>query len=418
MDKIISKIDFPIIFLNKEKKIKFVNSSFEKLSGYSRAELTGKKIEEIGLTQEKLKKKDGQEIKISMTSSPIEENFLISVRDKSEIERLKEVIYEKENYEKEWKAAIIKTGLIARNVADGNFQETVKVEELPNFTRPLGRNINKIIAGMENTINLLKQREKELIQKEEELKREKLLSETTINESAVPIVVTDRDWKWILVNPAFEAMFGYKKEEVINKKSGALPVWTSEEYEKVEKKVSTLLKEKGPGKSIEFETRMTTKEGKDKNILVREIYLSEESSKETGIGFIGFLIDITDIMKKEEEIINSKLFADQLFHRFPQPSSLFNPVGERVEVNKAAEIFFGKTRKDMLGTKIENFYDKDDTFKLLDAIDEAKEAGYSECNVMVTRYDGKKVPAMIYFSAIRNAEGEITHLLGTVHPMD
>ena len=82
------------------------------------------------------------------------------------------------------------------------------------------------------------------------------------------------------------------------------------------------------------------------------------------------------------------------------------------------EIFCGKNKEDLLGSKLEDIYEKEYAFKLLDAIEEAKEVGYSECEVSIFVADGKKIRIMDYFSAIKNIEGEITHLLGTLHPLD
>jgi PAS domain S-box-containing protein len=131
------------------------------------------------------------------------------------------------------------------------------------------------------------------------LKQAKLFRDLIIDSSTIPIIVTDRNWRWIKVNPAFEKLFGYKTEEVLGKSNYELPIWTTEEYKRCSDTVTRLL-EKEKGKPIEIETFCKTKDGRELNILLREVFLEEEVSKE--IGFIGYLFDITELRKQEEEL--------------------------------------------------------------------------------------------------------------------
>jgi hypothetical protein len=58
------------------------------------------------------------------------------------------------------------------------------------------------------------------------------------------------------------------------------------------------------GKPIEFKTLCKTKDGRDLDMILREVFLKEEESKE--IGFIGYLLDITELRKREEELRESR----------------------------------------------------------------------------------------------------------------
>ena len=185
--------------------------------------------------------------------------------------------------------------------------ETVTGVEMP-WVRKDGKRI--IISGSEQ---LLKDTEgndigmvfvardvTEIRKREEELKQTKLFSDLVIDNSTVPIIATDKDWKWISVNPAFEELLGYKAEEILGKSRRELPIWTPEEYEKAEDTANRLIEKEGTGKPIEFKTLLKTKDGRELNILMKEIFLEEEVSKE--IGFVGYLFDITELQKREEEL--------------------------------------------------------------------------------------------------------------------
>jgi PAS domain S-box-containing protein len=139
----------------------------------------------------------------------------------------------------------------------------------------------------------------ELRKREEELKNEKAFSEFIIESSQLPIVVTDKDWKWIRVNWAFEEMFGFSAQEVLGKSNYEPPIWEPEEYKKLSEWVRSYLEKGGMDKYIDLETRCKTKDGKNLDMALRGVFVSSEVSKE--IGFVGYLIDITELRKREKE---------------------------------------------------------------------------------------------------------------------
>jgi PAS domain S-box-containing protein len=190
----------------------------------------------------------------------------------------------------------------------------------------------------------------ELRKQEAELKRAKLFSDLIIDSSTVPIGVTDRDWRWIRVNSAFENLFGYKAGEVLGKSGHELPIWIPEEYEKGAKEVTRLLEEEGLGKSIEVETLCKTKDGKDLNILLKEVFLEEEVYKD--IGFVAYLIDITELRKREEELQESRQRYYELVEGVNSVIMRMDTEGEITFINRFAEELFGYTRHELIGQNI------------------------------------------------------------------
>ena len=204
-----------------------------------------------------------------------------------------------------------------------------------------GKIMNIIACGMDIT---------ELRKREAELKKAKLFSDLIIDSLTVPIVVTDKNWKWIKVNPAFENLFGYKAEEVIGKSRRELPIWTPEEYKKAEDTVNQLIEKKGMGKPIEFKTLCKTKDGRDLDMILREVFLKEEESKE--IGFIGYLFDITELRKREEELRESRQLYYELVEGVNNIVLRMDGEGTITFINRFAEELFGYTRHEIIGRDI------------------------------------------------------------------
>ena len=94
-------------------------------------------------------------------------------------------------------------------------------------------------------------------------------------------------------------MFGFSAQEVIGKSNYELPIWEPEEYKKLFEWVRSYLEKGGMDKHIDLETRCKTKDGKSLDIVLREVFVSGEVSKE--IGFVGYLMDITELRKRERE---------------------------------------------------------------------------------------------------------------------
>ncbi|HIH96522.1 MAG TPA: PAS domain S-box protein, partial [Thermoplasmata archaeon] len=156
MKNLIESVTSPLLFLNKERKIQLANSSFERLSGYSKSELVGKNIEEIGLKvdlkghiEQEWKIKDGHKLLVSIDCNQSEDNFLLTFEDRTERSQLIELINELKLKERTSKGLIIRTGFLSKKVVEGDLTQRIHVENLPSWMAPMGKNINKMISSIE-----------------------------------------------------------------------------------------------------------------------------------------------------------------------------------------------------------------------------------------------------------------------------
>ena len=86
---------------------------------------------------------------------------------------------------------------ILSRASKGDLTAKVDLSSISEEYREIGEKINEMIKATREY--------------EKGVEKAKILNDLIVDSSTVPIVVTDRHWKWIKVNPAFEELFGYKK---------------------------------------------------------------------------------------------------------------------------------------------------------------------------------------------------------------
>jgi PAS domain S-box-containing protein len=116
--------------------------------------------------------------------------------------------------------------------------------------------------------------------------------------------------------------------------------------------------------------------------------------------------------KREEELKEVKEFAESLFRVNPHPLSISTLGGKRIEVNDVFVDYFKISKKEAKGLPLEKLYKEKDRVKT--AIADAKEIGFASCEVTALKADGSAAPVILHFAPIKNKEGKITHLLGTL----
>ena len=90
-----------------------------------------------------------------------------------------------------------------------------------------------------------------------------------------------------------------------------------------------------------------TNDGKDLGIILREVFLKEEESKE--IGFIGYLFDITELRRQEEDLRESRRSYYELVESVNSIVMRMDTKGTITFINRFAEELFGYTRDELIG---------------------------------------------------------------------
>jgi len=167
-----------------------------------------------------------------------------------------------------------------------------------------------------------------------------------IEHSNDAIFVTDPQGVITYINPAFEKIYGYTREETVGLtpriiKSGILPKSIYQTF------WQNLL----DGKSVVGEIINRTKAGRILTIEASNNPILAEGGRV--IGFMGIHRDITDRKQAEEKLQQSELKYRELFQANLDGISIFvihpnNRAARFVEVNEAAHMMIGLTREEML----------------------------------------------------------------------
>ena len=102
-----------------------------------------------------------------------------------------------------------------------------------------------------------------------------------------------------------------------------------------------------------------------------------------------------------------------LFYNLPLPAILSSPEGIGIDVNEPALKLYKRSKKEWIGAKLEEMYEKSDTPKIRKAIEDCRNIGCSSCEVTAIRGDGVKFPAILNFSTLKDKEGNIIYIIGT-----
>ena len=179
---------------------------------------------------------------------------------------------------------------------------------------------------------------------EEEIHLHKTYLEKLFNSAPEAIVLHDNVDIIVNVNTEFAKMFGYTREEVIDRPINE--VVASQEFEDDAKTQSSMVLS---GKKVNVETKRQRKDGTlfDVWILGAPIFNKGEQ-----IGVYAIYRDITERKKVEEEIHIQKTYLEELFNSAPEAIILHDNNDIVVNVNDEFTKMFGYSRKEAIGKPI------------------------------------------------------------------
>jgi PAS domain S-box-containing protein len=264
--------------------------------------------------------------------------------------------------------------------------------------------VEKAIKNITENVNF---QANELQNREKELEESRTYFQNFFNASPVALTLIGLDGKRIDCNPAMERLTGRKREELVN-----VPVeatYLKEEQPLVRKKLVDETIEKGY--MYGFETHFKRPDDTELPIISNCSLLRNKKGKPQAI--IYSASDVTELRNREEELVKARQFASSLFSNLPLPASLSDPVGVRLDVNEPSLRLYKRSKEEWIGAKLEDMYEKADTFKIWETIDECRIMGYSSCEAIAIRGDGTKFPVILNFSALKDREGKVTHIICT-----
>lgn len=215
------------------------------------------------------------------------------------------------------------------------------------------------------------------------------------NISPVAICITSvDDGKFIDFNDAFCELSGYKKEELIGKRSVDLHIIEAEEREKIVQRI-----QQGSGQMQNIEIKIRKKNGE----MIDVFYSIERLEIDSRLCFIAALVNITERKKAEEKFRG-------LLETAPDATIIANKQGEIVLVNQQTQAMFGYKKGELIGRPVEILVPLDLRHQHTDH----RASYYKEPRVRsmgaglelyAVRKDGSQFPVEISLSPLETTEG-------------
>ncbi|AIY06778.1 diguanylate cyclase [Planococcus sp. PAMC 21323] len=178
--------------------------------------------------------------------------------------------------------------------------------------------------------------------------------------SAVPIFYIDAKGDILSANPAFEEIFGFTEEEMINKKGSIIP-------QEMKPAQMAMLKRILQGETIEsHDTVRITKSGKLLNII--SSYSPVRNEKKEVVGATIISKNVTELKKVEKELQKSQEKYRLITESTLDIITLINLSGHIEYVSPASEKILGFPDHVYIGKLFTQNIHPEDTFKLIDNV--------------------------------------------------
>jgi PAS domain S-box-containing protein len=246
------------------------------------------------------------------------------------------------------------TGITTKMVG-GDLSQRVKVHGADEIG-VLGTSFNRMISQIQNyTSDLEKmvgartQELKESREKYRDLSR--FLNSILDSATEYAIIALDFYGRIMEFNKGAEKLFGWKKEEVINKENIALTILPEDKKSGVQEWMSKRTRTEG---MCELEMNRVRKNGQRFPALTTVTAIMDPSGKSSG--FVEIIRDITVRKNLERQLRETKEFLERIMESSVDGILTTDLKGKLTYVNRAMEEMLGYSRAEILGIHISNFY--------------------------------------------------------------
>ncbi|VUT25253.1 MAG: sensory histidine kinase AtoS [Candidatus Methanolliviera sp. GoM_oil] len=239
----------------------------------------------------------------------------------------------------------------------------------------------------------------------EEKRREIERLSTMVENSGTPIALLDPTSRWKYVNPAFEKVFGFKREEVLGKLGFETPMITGEA-----KKIITEKRELYGKDAVTFELPLVKRSGEIVHILLTQTCIYDEKGEVTN--WVGELNDITELKKREEELKEARDYTQNVLDGAAAPVLVFDRNINLNYVNSSFEQATGYTKEECIGDTMDEFMSKilkeEDVARMTDMAGRiaSGEVVHSMPLTFLTK-ERRELPALLSIAPIKDVEGDI-----------
>jgi PAS domain S-box-containing protein len=300
---------------------------------------------------------------------------------------------------------------ITTKMVGGDLSQRVKVHGADEIG-VLGTSFNRMISQIQNyTSDLEKmvgartQELKESREKYRDLSR--FLNSILDSATEYGIIALDFYGKIMEFNKGAEKLFGWKKEEVINKENVAMTIIPEDKKSGVQEWMSKRTRTEGV---CELEMTRVRKNGQRFPVLTTVTAIMDPSGKSSG--FVEIIRDITVRKSLERQLRETKEFLEHIMESSVDGILTTDLKGKLTYVNRAMEEMLGYSRGEILGIHISNFYVRGmpQAREIMDLLKVSERAENFEMEVKTK--SGKALTIMTSLFLLRNEDGVIIGTAG------
>ncbi len=231
-----------------------------------------------------------------------------------------------------------------------------------------------LVAEFNVDITKRKEAEKELIKTKEQYR-------TWIEHNIVGVGITDLEESITFANERFARMLGYEIDEFVGKNLSELS--TEDAYQQMKDKTKNRLK----GVSEVYETRLVKKDGDIIDVMVGTTPHKDDEGRI--IGTVGFVQDVTEKKKAEEELRSYKDHLEELVEKrtlelresedykrsvvelIPDILIKTNKEGEYQDIITSSEDKLVRPKEEILNKKVVDIFKKDEADRIMEHINKS-----------------------------------------------
>jgi PAS domain S-box-containing protein len=300
---------------------------------------------------------------------------------------------------------------VTRKMAEGDLSQRIRVrseDEIgllgASFNRMIGQ-LQDYTANLENMVDARTQELKESKEKYRDLSR--FLNSILESATVYAIMALDYSGRIMEFNKGAENLFGWKKEEVLNKENISITILPDDREKGIQKEISRRTKTEGV---CELEMIRVRKNGDRFPAYSTVTAIKDPSGKVAG--FVEILRDLTIRKSLERALRETKEFLENIMESSVDGIVTTDLQGKITYMNRSMEKMLNCGREEVLGTHISQFYvgGMDEARQIMKLLREKERAENHEMEVRGTTGQIQTILNSIFL--VRNESGQIIGTAG------
>ncbi|NWF56118.1 MAG: Cache 3/Cache 2 fusion domain-containing protein [Syntrophaceae bacterium] len=301
------------------------------------------------------------------------------------------------------------TEMTAR-MADGDLTQKVNLggdDEIGTLSRSFNRMADQVRNQTRNLEAIVQARTQEIQQKEEEYRNlSRLLNSVLESSTEYSIMATDPNGVILQYNSGSVKLFGWSKEEVIGKMRISRTFWKDDRSRGLIRVISRKVEEEG---MTEYQVERVRKDGT--LFTAHGIVTSLKDPSGKTLGFVEIARDITEKIALEKELWKTKDQLENIVQSSVDAIVTTDPKGKITFVNRAFEEMVGRSREEIIGLPIYQFY-QDGIAEARRIMSILREKGTLKNHETTALRVGGIVPILTSASLLREEKGQTIGTLG------